>query len=402
MYPYSVESHLNPTTAPLISKLTYGDGLITKFGVSNSLAQRGFNHEEYKPINVIESVSARKKYIEANLQTTINHVFEDSVVSFTNYYQMNKKGEVVSYPDGTVLNIDSDERGGCYKFGIESAIAGALANPDNVVLFYSPPGPVVFDDNPNNKFREVKPYPDGQLYMMYSDGEKVNNVATSISPEGESWISHIMSQEYKEASSKNSVIEKIKYFITYPLLTGKSIGDFLDDQNNLQDRIIFRNKDKVEFSLSQTLSLIHQSLAGQLPKSHIVDHVLQNVDMTNITAQDIEQIYGAIAQQYMIEKGLETLTLGGFCGGTQVKLDIFSNGLENLSTPMRMITQGENIFKVFKDYKDDPNLCRCGAAGGAHFHCPGVKKQTNEPCKHAIVVGEGVTRCPDCGTEKTC
>ncbi len=402
MYPSRVESQLSalPLT-PFTPTITYGDGRRT-FDVPSSLAQRGYNPNEYKIINSIESRHAKKDYLRRNLETTINHVFEDSAVSFTNNYQMNERGEVVSYPDGTVLNIDSDERGGYYKFGIESAVAGALSNPNDVVLFYSPPGPVIFDNNPNNKFKDVKPYPDGQLYMMYSDGKKVNNVATSISPEGEFWISNIMAREYKEASLKKSPIERIKYFITHPVLTGKSIDSFLNDQNKIQDKIIFRNKDKVEFSLSQTLALIHQSLTGQLAKSHIVDQVLQNIDVNNMTAHEVERLHDAVAQQYMIEKGLDILTLGGFCGGTEIKLDPFSNGLDNLSTAFRMIAQGENIFKLARDPREDPNLCRCSAASGPHFHCPGVRKDSKEPCRHAIVVGEGTTTCPDCGAGKTC
>lgn len=367
----------------------------------SSLAQRGFNPQENKVLNSIESLKAKKDYLKQNLETTINHVFEDSAVSFTNNYHMNSKGEVVSFPDGTVLNIDKDERGGLYQFGIESAVMGALSNPNNVVLFYSPPGPVVFDDNPDNKFREVKPYPDGQLYMMYSDGKKVNNVATSISPGGESWIQDIMPYDYREASSKNSVIEKIKYFITHPFLTGKSIDQFLDVQDTMEDRIIFTNKDSIPFSLSQTLGLLRQSLAGQMKQSQIVDRILHHVNMENISVSDIEMIYGAVAQQYMIEKGLSTLTLGGFCGGTEIKLDIFSHGLDNLSNAFRLITQGENILKLAKDFRDDPNLCRCGAANGAHFHCPGLKK-TKEPCLHPIVVGAGISTCPTCGSGKTC
>jgi len=57
--------------------------------------------------------------------------------------------------------------------------------------------------------------------MMYSDGKKVNNVAVSISREGESWMSQIMPYEYQNATAKNSEIEKVKYFITHPSLTGK-------------------------------------------------------------------------------------------------------------------------------------------------------------------------------------
>lgn len=368
---------------------------------AQTLATRGYTAAEAIKLREISSLEARKQYLKQNMETMVNHVFEDSAVSFTNYYQMNK-GHVVSYPDGTLLHIDPDERGGLNEFGITSAVDGALHNPGQVVLLYSPPGPVVFDSNPNNKFKDIKDYTDGQLYMMYADNEKVNNVAISVSSEGESWLSQIMPSVYGEAMSKNSAIERVKYFITHPILTGKTIDQFLDDRWKFQDRILFKNKDNVEFSLSQTLALIRQSLAGQLQKSNIVNQLIQNIDIENISAHHIDQIYGALAQHYMREKGIDTLTLGGSCGGTEIKLDIFTNGLDNFSTSFRTITQGNNIFKASKDAKDDPNLCRCSSATGPHFHCPGVNKKTKEPCRHAIVVGEGTVRCPACGAGKTC
>ncbi|MFH0773598.1 MAG: hypothetical protein V1922_04785 [bacterium] len=372
-----------------------------------SLAKRGYNPAEANTLNLISSAETRRELLKRNLETTIKHVFEDSAVSFTNYYQM-KRGEVISHPDGVPLRIDSDERGGMYKFGITSAVAGSLENPNQVVLLYSPPGPVVFDDNPNNKFKEVKPYIDGQLYMMYADTDrtgvkKVNNVAISVSGgNGESWIQQIMPEVYQNAKSQHTDIQQVSHFITNPFLTGKSIDQFLDICGNYKDRIIFKNKDGVDFSLSQTLALIRQSLAGQISRSPLVDKVLQHVDMEHITAHDIDFIYGALAQHYMREKGVESLTLGGSCGGEEIQLDVFSHGLDNLSTSFRMVTQGKNIFRASKDFRDDPNLCRCSAAAGPHFHCPGRNKKTKEPCNHAVVVGEGTTVCPDCGAGKTC
>lgn len=47
---------------------------------------------------------------------------------------------------------------------------------------------------------------------------------------------------------------------------------------------------------------------------------------------------------------------------------------------------------------NDPNLCRCPEAGGAHFHCPG---EGGEYCGKAIVVGKGIESC-DCGAGKKC
>lgn len=341
--------------------------------VASSLAKKGFNPEEAYLLNKLEDRKKKEQYLSKNLETTINHVFEDSAVSFTNFYQL-KNNEVVSYPDGTVLNIDPDERGGLNKFGIQSAVAGALENPNQVVLLYSPPGPVVFDDNPNNKFREIKPYTDGQLYMMFSDGEKVNNVAVSVSQSGESWISQIMPTVYKQALARLTDIERVSYFIQNPFLTGLSIDDFLNRRWINNNETIYKNKDGRQFSLSETLGLIRQSIAGLLPKSSIVADIMHSINFDNFTEHDIDRIYGALAQQYMRDKGLDTLTLGGSCGGDVVKRDIFSNGMDNLSTDFRMITQGKNIpgfikpedekEKITFEFKPGHHCQKCGADGG--------------------------------------
>lgn len=52
------------------------------------------------------------------------------------------------------------------------------------------------------------------------------------------------------------------------------------------------------------------------------------------------------------------------------------------------------------NYKDDPNLCRCGGQE-PHFHCPGTKGD-GSCCNHPIIVGQGITQCPSCGAGKVC
>lgn len=49
-----------------------------------------------------------------------------------------------------------------------------------------------------------------------------------------------------------------------------------------------------------------------------------------------------------------------------------------------------------EDYKNDPNLCRCGGLA-PHFHCP----TDDGGCGTPIIVGEGTEKCK-CGKGKTC
>lgn len=59
--------------------------------------------------------------------------------------------------------------------------------------------------------------------------------------------------------------------------------------------------------------------------------------------------------------------------------------------------------------REDPNLCHCAEGDGPHFHCPGEKEVAGEDgevkkvaCKAAIIVGNGISSCPDCGEGKKC
>lgn len=371
---------------------------------SSALATKGYNTAESYRLETISGVDKKINYLRRNLETTVNHLYQDSVVSFTNHYQL-KNGEIITYPDGVSLHLDPEERGNLYKQGLTSAVAGAIENPHKLVTYYSPPGPIVFDDNPANKYRAVDPYKIGQLYLMYFDGEKVNNVAVGISRVGESWVEELMPQDYKIAMSKPDEISRIKHFITHPVLHDDSIDSFFTKQQIRNNRPIYKNKDGIMFSLDQTLHLIRQSLDNKLPHSDIVNTVMRGININNITPDNIAAIYNQTMALYMRRNNLTSMSLGGSCGGKEVSLDSLGGfNMNSLSSSFRLLTQGgiESLLKSSKDFRNDPNLCRCSAASEPHFHCPGTKKDSNESCKHAIIVGKGISQCPDCGQGKTC
>lgn len=106
------------------------------------------------------------------------------------------------------------------------------------------------------------------------------------------------------------------------------------------------------------------------------------------------QLY-VLYDRYADEKGEVKLT--GCAGGSVSLKSLFDNSVE--------LPTVENIFstdfrlKSVLDAKKDPNLCRCGGME-PHFHCPGSKE--GKKCSHPIIVGQGATSCPSCGTSKTC
>ena len=315
---------------------------------SYTLATRGYNTEEANRLGEIPDPAKKKNYLRTNLETAVNHLYQDSVVSFTNYYQL-RKGEIVTYPDGVPLHLDQEERGNLYRIGLTSAVAWAIENPHKIVTYYSPPGPIVFDDNPANKYRAVDPYTIGQLYFMYFDGSKVNNVAVGISKEGEDWIRELMPKDYNNAMSMPDEISRIKYFITHPVLHDYDADLFFSSQRGGGNRVIYRNKDGTLFSLNQTLHLMRQSLANRLPHSEIVGAVMSGLDINTVTPHDIANVYTRAMTLYMRKNNLTRMTLGGSCGGKEVSLDML-NGFEmnNLDTGFRVLTQSgiEQFFKV--------------------------------------------------------
>lgn len=100
-------------------------------------------------------------------------------------------------------------------------------------------------------------------------------------------------------------------------------------------------------------------------------------------------------------KGPATAQGGGSCpvssSGRVVSGLSMDRGLATGQTPDSMM--GRQAINSSENYKDDPNLCRCGNRE-PHFHCPGQKD--GKACEHPIVVGKGISKCPACGKGKTC
>ena len=76
-----------------------------------TLATKGYNTEEAHKLDKIFDTDKKINYLRRNLETTVNHLYQDSVVSFTNHYQLDRRGEIITYPDGVSLHLDPEERG---------------------------------------------------------------------------------------------------------------------------------------------------------------------------------------------------------------------------------------------------------------------------------------------------
>ena len=332
----------------------------------NTLAKFGYNTQEAYALRSIVDKNKKTSYLRKNLETTINHLYEDSVISFASHYQLNTKGEIVTYPDYVPLHLDPEERGDLYREGLTSAINDSITHPYKVITYYSPPGPLVFDNAPENKYKDIDPYKIGQLYLMYSDGVKVNNVAIGISEEGEDWVQKLMPDQYNKAKKQSDEINQIKYFITHHKLHDEDIETFITDQYSKLNRPIYLNKDGIHFDLHKTMLLMRQSFTNTLPHSEIVDTIMNEVDIEKITPKDISGIYNQAMILYMKKNELTTLSLGGSCGGKEVSLNqLYELDVDALTTNYRLITQGNIIPESnnrMKDRYDDYDCPSCGSS----------------------------------------
>lgn len=85
------------------------------------------------------------------------------------------------------------------------------------------------------------------------------------------------------------------------------------------------------------------------------------------------------------------------CGPSGSEESTLENQLNSLGIDKSSLITTRTF--TIEDAKNDPNLCRCGGKE-PHFHCPG--EIDGKPCKEAIVVGKGITKCSNCGTGKVC
>ncbi len=287
----------------------------------------------------------REMTFKKNLDSYVNHVLEDNVVSTAYSYQLDRGNRILVHPTGAEVFFDERERGGLYKKGLTEALVNSISHPGVLSFLYSPPGITSFDNDPDNPYTKIGKYKDGQLYAMYFDGVKINNVAVSISESGEPFVRKVLGNLYEEATAKPSETETIAHFISHSFLSGLTIDQFLDfyGRHGL-DRIIYKNNKNYEFTLWETLDLLRKSFAGNLGVSRGTSFAASSLEDKNLDEDFIIETYKKLIVEYMISNGLKSLKLGGSCGAEE-KFSIeqiinkFDNYVNNFSSLDRMLKQ---------------------------------------------------------------
>lgn len=384
---------------------------------SNSLINFGFNPSlEAQRLNSLPT-HERSDYHHQQLESYINHLAKDEAVSILYKYWIDNNAQIYTSPylsevTNVKYQIDPHERNGLFYQGISSAIKIAKETPNNLVALYSPIGKRLFaetpvdDVDPDTLALLKKPYTDGQLYFLYYDGQKINNVAVGINSDKNPWLKRL-SEDVGRINENQNGEARISEFLLTPLALGNldEFFRFWIREGWKNDHLIYTNQSGKKYYLGDVILEMQKTFAGQKTQYvEVYNKTTEAMTKSQVTALSVRDGYLFVLKNFMRLNGLSTLPLGGGCGGAVVNSSVLEEILganSPFSSQFRALKQGKDGLLPKKDYKNDPNLCKCGKPQEAHFHCPG-KNEKKEDCLHPIIVGEGTTRCKSCGLAATC
>lgn len=347
-----------------------------------SLARFGFNPQEQ-----ISSLMDFSRQMESHAL----HVIEDRPVSNAYSYFIDRGQIYIDEKRETKLFIDPQERDGLALLGVKEAVKKSLSYPGQIVFLYSPPGPVVF--RPGTRYDKMKPYPDGQLYLLVgTDNDRVDTLAISVSKkEEEKTLSTFLGSENSRVGFDDER-EKIKYFLTHPIITNWNIDDFLvylEKISYLNDFSVYKNVHDEEFLLSDILDDLRRGWMKEI-KPKIKTDYQQLFNM--VQGGSARGAYLNQLQNYFPIYGKNgKMPLGGGCGGNDVDTNEFDPLKEfkqtnPLSTNYRLSTPSIQDILKKKDSDSDEY-------GSLKFHCPVCNKEHTRP-RHQLL-----EKCPTKGQE---
>ncbi len=267
----------------------------------------------------------RYSLLRQNLEAYTNEVVRDEPVSILYYYWFDEEGNLYSNPykdNVTNFSIDREERGGLYVEGLKRLANLLFTNPNQVILWYSPPGPALFDENPQSRYFGIN-YDYGQLYWSYFDGEKVVNLAIKISNE------EIVNYLFASIPQFQDEKERIAFFVLNPSLSGFTPDDFFEKTSQEDNTVVYQSKNGRRFTWADILRAMRITLTGKKNQEPtIFDKTTQALFEFEMTAQTILQIYLSTIYHHMMVNNLTSLPLSGSCGGKEVSLSSLEEGLE--------------------------------------------------------------------------
>jgi predicted RNA-binding Zn-ribbon protein involved in translation (DUF1610 family) len=364
---------------------------------TESLAAFGFNPNER-----ITSIDTFQKQLESYAL----HVVEDLPVSKRYSYYLKNGRIYIDSNHQTEIFIDEQERGGFAKIGTIKAIEMARNNPEKVVIFYSPPGPVAFEKG--TRYDQVKDYPDGQLYLLVGSegGDRVDCLAISLGKDYENQVLDIFLGD-RRIGYFDDQKTKIIYYLTNPILSDKNLDELIAYFEAYDPNIlVYTNVHGSSFTLGQVIEMMRLGWEGKIKPQINLDEIIflkiwGNDLPKNLLSSNISKIYEEngiypftsnfylqILDAYTSVYG-NSYRLGGSCGGavySNEKRSLFENWSINdydpLSTSWRVLTSSKS-----SDRYDD-------------YECPSCHKKIKGELKNRPETWH--KNCPHCGYEFSC
>lgn len=358
-------------------------------GEPESLAKFGFN-----PNEKIFSLKTFSRQIESYAL----HVIEDRPVSNAYSYFVDNEKIYIDENRETSLFVDPQERGGLALSGTKDAIKKAILNPGQIIFWYSPPGLVAFESG--TKYDKVKPYPNGQLYLLVGKNDRqVDAMAISVWRDQERKVLlTFLGEKNVSYGGFDDEITKIKYFLTNPIKTDWNIDNFLaylEGISYLDNFSVYKNVHNEEYMLSDILYDLRQGWLKKIKPKIKIDYqqLFNMVQRGDLRGAYTDQLQNPIYLSLYSKNG--KIPLGGGCGGNDVDTNEFDSlkgikELNPLSTNYRLSTPSiQDILKKNNDSSDEYGSLKfdCPVCNGEHTR-PRHKLLENCPTK-----GKAIPKC---------
>ncbi len=312
-----------------------------------TLKQFGFSLSEYQRLKLLKPF-ARQQELRQELEAYANEVLADRPVSILYHYWFDEKNNLYTNPSLEKIylaeeQIDPQERDNLPALGFKKTTQLlATSQTNEIILWYSPPGPAAFTNNPQNPYSEIN-YDYGQLYLQYFDGLKINALAIKVTNEAVlDQFSPLLAEGLKIPQEK----ERIVGFLLHPVATGVNVSDFL--AKDWPTTEIYQDKAGQKHFLPQVIEDVRQVLLGRKSSIIDIDKIITRIyQEQEITPASLGNIYLSTIRQYLGLIGQNQIRLSGSCGGSLVKF-----GIEDIFNIKDFITRDSlaelaNIYSSF-------------------------------------------------------
>jgi len=371
--------------------------------------QYGF--DPFAEVKSLQLLAPEERIARFNQQreSYVNHLLEDQAVSILYKYWPGNNGNIFissakNERDNIIHQTDFNERNGLFYDGILRATKKAVLSPQNLIALYSPTGKKLFDSTPIELVPEEKskwmskPYDIGQLYFLYFDGDKINNVAVSVNDDTNPWLLE-MAKEFGEINQEKDEETRISKFLTTPIALG-DVNTFLE-KTWTDNYHIFKNVHNQDFFLDQVVYDIRQAFSGKKKLNDQIyeDQTIKGLQRSEITADIITEGYLSSVYNFMKERGLSKTKLGGGCPGDGAEMSVVEQILGY--DVMKSITAGQNMFtksvssfsSAYRDISQRKNNENSDEYGSLKFQCPVCNGEHTRP-RHELL-----EKCPAKGKE---